>query len=394
MFIIKKRNFACVLLVVFLAGAAVSLAAARIAGVAVSGIGGLTQMNAEYAAYKDHFGKLIALDTYIKTNYYLPVEDDVLETGAYKGMFSSLGDRYTVYYTPEEFRRQSESTRGEFSGIGAVLRKDENGDVVIESILPGSSAEKEDLRPGDILLLIDGKSYRDVDLTAAAENLRGEEGSQVQVRARRDGTEFDVTLTRTMVITPSVGATVLEDSNIGYIQIASFANQTAEDFGAELREMERKNVKGLVIDLRDNAGGLVERGVEIADMLLDAGTVATVRTNDGTEQPYTTEAGATSLPYVLLVNGGTASTSEILAGAVQDNHGGYLVGEQTTGKGILQRLEQFTDGAGARITVAQYYTPDGHQVHEKGIRPDFVVERSEEDAADLQLAKAIALLQE
>jgi carboxyl-terminal processing protease len=338
---------------------------------------------------------LIDFDGYIHKNDYQPIESGVLETGAYKGMFASLGDRYTVYYTADEYRRQIESTQGEFSGIGATIYMDEDGNLIIAEVLAGGAAEKEGLMAGDIIVSIDGVSYEGQDLESAVALLHGEEGSAIGLLIRRDAEEFEKTLIRAKVITPSVSSELLADSNIGYIRLLSFANHTAEDFGAALREMEEKQARGLIIDLRNNSGGLVDKGVEIADMLLNAGTVATMRSGDPDAEPksYTTEDGATSLSYVLLVNGNTASTSEILAGAIKDNRGGYIVGAQTTGKGILQRLEQFTSGDGARITVAQYFTPNGDAVNGVGITPDFVVDDPEPGSeSDPQMEKAIELL--
>jgi carboxyl-terminal processing protease len=273
---------------------------------------------------------------------------------------------------------------------------DDDGYLLIIEVLPGGAAEREGLAAGDIIVLIDGASYEGQSLNDAVSLLHGDEGSSVTLLLRRDADEFEKTLTRAKIITPSVSSAMIEDSNLGYIRVQSFANRTADDFGAALRDMEEKQASGLIIDLRNNGGGLVDRGVEIADMLLDAGTVATVRSNDPEADltAYTTEDGATGLPYVLLVNNATASTSEILAGAIQDNGGGYIVGEKTTGKGVLQRLEQFIEGDGARITVAQYFTPNGNAVDGVGITPDFIVEDPdpERDEVDLQLAKAIELL--
>jgi carboxyl-terminal processing protease len=397
-FIIKKRNFTFLLAVVFFAGMAVFGVGLKL-GLDIAGGGARIVSKAdyeEYSAYKEDYGKLIDFDAYIRKNYYEPVPDGVLETGAYKGLFASLGDRYTVYYTADEYRKQSESTQGEFSGIGATIVMDDDGRLRIIEVLPGGAAEKEALLPEDIILLIDGASYEGQDLNGAAALLHGEEGSELTLRLRRGEEEFEKTLIRTKVITPSVSSELFADSNLGCIRVQSFANRTAEDFGAALRDMEEKQVRGLIIDLRNNGGGLVDRGVEIADMLLDAGTVATVRTNDPDAEPlsYKAEDGATGLPYVLLVNSATASTSEILAGAIKDNGGGYIVGAQTTGKGVLQRLERFTDGDGARITVAQYFTPNGDAVNGVGIAPDFVVDDPDPSGAgvDMQMEKAIELL--
>jgi carboxyl-terminal processing protease len=398
MFIIKKRNFAFLLTVIFFAGMAVFGAGLKFSlGVVGDGARIVSKAAyAEYSAYKENYGKLIDFDAYIRENYYQSVPDGVLETGAYKGMFASLGDRYTVYYTADEYRRQSESTQGEFSGIGATISMNDDGYLTVIEVLPGGAAEKEGLLAGDVILSIDGALYAGRDLNDAVALLHGEEGSELTLLLKRGDGEFERTLVRTKVIAPSVSSELLADSNLGYIRVYSFSNRTAEDFGAALRDMEEKQARGLIIDLRNNSGGLVDRGVEIADMLLDAGTVATVRSNDPNAEPksYTTEDGATGLPYVLLVNSATASTSEILAGAIKDNRGGYIVGTQTTGKGILQRLEQFVEGDGARITVAQYFTPNGDAVDGVGITPDFIVDDPDPSGvdADMQMEKAIELL--
>jgi carboxyl-terminal processing protease len=398
MYIIKKRNFMFLLLVSFVAGMAVFGAGFKLSlEIVGGGARVVTAVDyAEYDAYKGRYGKLIDFDEYLKGNFYLPVPDEALEVGAYKGMFASLGDRYTVYYTAEEYLRQSENTQGEFAGIGATISMDDDGRLIIIDVLSGGAAEREELAAGDIILSIDGDLYEGLDLNDAVALLHGDEGSEVSLVLLRDGVELEKTLTRAMVITPSVSSEWIADGNIGYIRVSSFSNRTAEDFGAALREIEEGQADGLVIDLRNNGGGLVDRGVEIADMLLDAGTVATLRseTDDSEPKAYTTEDGATSLPYVLLVNGDTASTSEILAGAIKDNGGGYIVGARTTGKGILQRLERFTDGDGARVTIAQYFTPNGDAVNGVGITPDFIVEDPDPEGVgvDLQLAKAIELL--
>ncbi|MDR2089679.1 MAG: S41 family peptidase [Clostridiales Family XIII bacterium] len=398
MFIIKKSNFTFMLLAAFIAGLAVFGAGLKLS-LGIAGHGAHIVSNAayeEYREYKDNYGRLIDFDAYIRQNYYQPVPEGTLETGAYKGMFASLGDRYTVYYTADEYRLQAESTQGEFSGIGATVTMEDDGYLSVMEVLPGGAAEQEGLLAGDVILAIDGASYEGRDLSGAVALLHGEEGSEVTLLLRRGSEEFEKRLVRAKIVTPSVSSELLPESNLGYIRVQSFANQTAEDFAAALRDMEEKQTRGLIIDLRNNSGGLVDRGVEIADMLLGAGTVATLQSNDPNAEAktYTTEDGATSLPYVLLVNGDTASTSEILAGAIKDNRGGYIVGVQTTGKGILQRLEQFTEGDGARITVAQYFTPNGDAVNGVGIAPDFVVDDPDPSAggADPQLEKAIELL--
>ncbi|MDR0570822.1 MAG: S41 family peptidase [Clostridiales Family XIII bacterium] len=391
MFVIKKRNLLFLLIVTFFLGTLVSLSVVG----AVYMLGGGNALTGaeyvEYAAFKDKYGKLMAFDDYIHKNYYSDIDEGAMRDGVYKGQFASLGDAYTTYYTAEEFKRQNERTQGEFSGIGAYLHWNGDGDLAIERVMEGGSAEKAGLASGDVILLIDGQSYREKALAEAAEQLRGREGTEVALRIRRGGEEFVVKLKRAKVLTPSVDGNVREDG-IGYIRLAAFSARTAEDFKAKLAEMEKARVKGLVVDLRDNPGGIVEQGVEVANLLLGAGKVATLRYGDGREQVYESQPGGTGLPYAVLINKNTASTSEILAGAIKDNGGGALVGTATTGKGIVQRLEAFRDGDGARITIAQYFTPDEHPVQGVGISPDFVVEAAADGKSDPQMEKAVELL--
>ena len=388
---IKKRDFLITLLIIFILGVLTTIIASNL----ISMIFGMVTVNGsqyeEYKLYKEKYRKLIAFEEYIKSNYYLPIDEGVLEIGAYKGQFASLGDIYTTYYTASEFAAQNERTQGEFTGIGAYLFKDDEGEIVIERVIEGGSAETQGLLAGDVIVNIDGRSYKEEELKAAVDYLRGEEGTTVNLLIRRDENEFDVVLTRTVIATPSVYS-YLRDDGIGYIQVASFSGHSAEEFKNKLADMENDQAKGLIIDLRNNLGGIVEQGVEIADMLLDAGTVATLIYGDGEEVVYETKAGATDIPYTVLVNAFSASTSEILAAAIKENHGGFLVGTVTTGKGIVQKLEAFRDGDGARITIAQYYTPEGHQVNGVGVTPDYIVEESDVGDVDVQLEKAVELL--
>ena len=190
----------------------------------------------------------------------------------------------------------------------------------------------------------------------------------------------------------SVRSEVLE-GNIGYIRISSFEEKTAEDFKQHLRDLELKGVKGLVLDLRDNGGGLVEVSVEIADMLLGEGVVTYTEDREGNKNYYKSNTGATNLPYVVLVNGGTASASEIITAAIQDNEGGKIIGTTTYGKGIIQSIEKLSNGDAVKLTIMQYFSPKGNIIHKVGIKPDVEVEALAEDTTDKQLEKAIELLQ-
>ncbi len=221
--------------------------------------------------------------------------------------------------------------------------------------------------------------------------MRGKPGTKVDIVVLRGEEELDFSITRANIVMQSVRSEML-DGNIGYIRISSFEEKTAEDFKQQVRDMEIKRVKGLVIDLRDNGGGLVESSVQIADLLLDEGVVTYTEDRKGEKEYYKAKAGKTDLPYVILVNGGTASASEILTAAVKDHKGGKIVGTNTYGKGIIQSIEQLSNGDAVKLTIMQYFSPNGSVIHKVGIKPDVEVEALATDTTDKQLEKAVELL--
>jgi len=242
------------------------------------------------------------------------------------------------------------------------------------------------------------QEYSGTEIDVAAAAIRGKPGTKVTITVLRAGEENDFTIERKTIVSKTVKSDIL-DGNIGYIRISSFEESTYPDFKEQLSSMEEKDVKGLVIDLRDNPGGLVDSCIDVADLLMDKGTVVYSENQSGERDYYNVKDGSTSIPYVLLVNGGTASSAEILCAGIQDNAEGDVVGTLTYGKGIIQQMEQLSDGSAVNLTILQYFSPNGRVIHKIGITPDYVVELEEEDydqdgtlIHDKQLEKAFDLL--
>jgi carboxyl-terminal processing protease len=339
------------------------------------------------------------LGRYLKDNFYRPVSAGAIETGLLRGLFTAPGDPYTVYYTKEEFELAMEKTHGELSGVGLTLMANEDGFIEVISVIEGSPADKAGLRKGDLLLTVDGNAYTGAQLTEAVEAAHGEAGSEVVIGVSRDGRKKDYTITRSVFITPTVNHEFMKNAagdDVGYIRVSSFNDNTAADFETALEAMAGSGARGVVIDVRNNAGGLVDQAVEMDDMLLDAGVICYAEDGKGGREEYATEDGRVmELPYAVLIDGTSVSAAEIFALGIKAEGGGELVGQTTYGKGLIQKLEKFKAGDGARITIMQYMTPDGDPVNGVGIAPDIAVEQPEEaeqgTGSDAQLQKALAL---
>jgi carboxyl-terminal processing protease len=255
-----------------------------------------------------------------------------------------------------------------------------------------SPAQKAGLLAGDVILMVDDIRYTAAEMNEAGAHMRGMPGTKVKLTILRGEETKEYEITRANIVKESSVRTEMLDNDIAYIRISTFEDKTGEDFQKELRGLEMKGAKGMVIDLRNNGGGIIEAGAKIADLLLPECTIVYFVDSTGERKPINSDRSATQIPYVLLVDGSTASTSEILAAAVQDNNGGKLVGTQTFGKGTVQRLITLSDGAAVRLTTSQYLSPKGNVIHQTGIEPDYIVELTQGDVRDYQLEKAIELL--
>ncbi len=342
----------------------------------------------------------------VSTQYVDPVKSDQLMNGAIQGMVKSLGDPYSSYMDEKTLSAFMAETKGSFSGVGIVLGMKDNQLSVIAPI-EGTPGERAGVKPGDFIRKIDGEETKNFSLEDAVNRIRGAEGTSVVLTLERaskenpDTTEtLEVTLVRENIKIKTVSGKMLE-GDVGYVRLTSFSETSSADFSAKLTELDQQGMKKLVLDLRNNPGGLLHTSVEIAGMLLKEGEVVSVINRSG--QKEISRSGGPNDRYeslVVLINGGSASASEILAGAIQDRHEGTLVGTKSFGKGSVQLLypldlEQKT---AVKLTIAKYYTPSGRSIHGTGLEPDIQIEwtgdgPAGEVATDLQLKKALEIIQ-
>lgn len=342
----------------------------------------------------------------LMNNYYLDeLDEDQIETWLYKGAVAGLGDPYAAYYTEEEYQSLRDSTNGSYCGIGVEISQNINtGIVTIARVFEDSPAMEAGLLPGDILYKVEDTEVTGMDLTMVVSLIKGEENTRVTVSVVRDGEEdyLDFQVERRTIEIQTVGSAMLENQ-IGYISITSFDDVTTSQFTKALDELEAQGMKGLVVDLRDNGGGLVSSVCAILDRLLPEGLIVYTEDKYGNREEETSDAEHFfDKPLAVLVNGNSASASEIFAGAIKDYEIGTLVGTKTFGKGIVQKIYPLHDGTAVKLTVSKYYTPKGNNIHEIGIDPDVEIDLDEAlkkevvvpFEKDNQLQKAVEILKE
>jgi carboxyl-terminal processing protease len=328
-----------------------------------------------------------------------PVDDTKLMEGAIRGMMEALGDQHSSYMNPQEYKDATTQLQGSYAGIGAYV--DQNGEfLTIIRPIANSPAEKAGLQPEDKIIAVDGTDMTGVDPAAVRQKVLGPEGTDVTLTIQRgDQDPFDVTITRATIVIPSVESKML-DNNIGYIKISVFGESTTSDLHDQLGAIMAQNPKGLIIDLRDNTGGYLDAAITIASEFIPSGVIVYEQYGDGTKTPYEAISGGLvtnpDLPLVVLVNGYSASASEILAGAIQDTGRGKLLGETTYGKGSVQTWTPLSDNEGAvRVTIARWLTPNGRTIDKKGLTPDVEVKMTTDDytaGLDPQMDAAVQLL--
>ena len=335
--------------------------------------------------------------------YYLgDVDEEKLKEGAIAGYIKGLDDEYTEYISKEDMADYMADTTGNFVGIGVYMVQDtEANKIMVLSPIKGSPAEKAGLQPGDYIIAVDGVTYTGEQMTEASNKIKGETGTTVKLQIQRKDETLDIELTRENIKVNPVEGEVLEN-NIGYIEFSSFDDGTAEEFKAKFEELQGKGIKSLIIDLRNNGGGIVDEALEIANYILDKDSVILyeVDKNNNETVEKTTDEPIINMPIVILTNENTASSSEILAGALKDHKKATIVGEKTYGKGVIQRLLTLPDGSGLKITSEKYLTPNRTEINKVGIEPDEKVELPEtvtnilnvEKTEDTQLQKAIEIL--
>ena len=336
--------------------------------------------------------------------YYLDeIDGQKVEDTMYTGMVAGLEDPYSVYYSKEELESMEESISGAYSGIGATLTQDpDTGELSVVSCFDGTPAQEAGLQPGDVITGWNGKSVEGIELSELVSKIKTDPEEQLTLEIERDGETLEVELTRREVQIPTVEYEML-DNQVGYIRLVEFDEVTADQFKEALEDLENQNMEKLIIDVRNNPGGVLQVVCDMLDQLLPEGLIVYTEDKNGNRKEYTSdEEHQFTKPLVVLANENSASASEIFAGAIQDYGIGTIVGTTTFGKGIVQRTFYLSDGTGVKLTVAKYYTPKGHDIHKKGITPDVEIELDEElknqssisHEEDNQLQKAIEVLQE
>ncbi len=341
-----------------------------------------------------HLEKLDYLETLIDDVYLGEYTTDSLVEGMYGGMVDGLDDIYSCYYTAEEYTEMSEETEGRYKGIGVVMQQDEDGTVTLIRIYEGGPGEKAGLLAGDILYTVDDEEVTGMDLSEVAALVRNEETDTAQLTVVRDGEFLDFDIPKEEVEVPVVSYEMLDDG-IGYLAIYEFTSVAFDQYLEAYQDLKSQDLDGLIVDLRDNPGGLLDSVCDILETFLPEGIIVYTEDKNGNREDRTCDGESPiDIPLAVLVNGNTASASEIYAGAVQDYGVGTIVGTTTYGKGVVQSIRSLDDGSAVKLTVANYYTPLGNNINHKGITPDVEVEQPEDSEEDVQLEEATDLIRE
>lgn len=338
----------------------------------IQGRKGASSQSAEIYEYLRTLSHVIEI---VKKNYVEDLSDKDIVYSAIRGMLESL-DAHSTFLSPEMYKEMQQETKGEFGGIGIEITIKDGFPTVVAPI-EDTPASKAGLKAGDHIIRINGKVTKNMGLTEVVKMIRGQKGTSVTLTIMRGGfdTPFDITITRDIIQVKSVKHRVLEHE-FGYVRVTQFQEKTARDLRKALEELKEKKVKGIVLDLRNNPGGLLEQAVEVADLFLSEGTIVSIsgKKKDSLARFSAKRNGEYEGPLVVLINEGSASASEIVAGAIQDHRRGIIVGSKSFGKGSVQTIFPLEDGSAVKLTTAKYYTPGGRSIHGEGIKPDISVE--------------------
>lgn len=334
-------------------------------------------------------GKLNAIDSVLESFYFGDVDDETAKDNIYKAYLSSYGDKYTMYYTADEYKALKESTNGKFYGIGAVCQLSGEGGVLLVDVYDNGAGYQAGLRSGDRVVNVDGRDITGMELSSAVALIKGDKGTSVTLEVIRGTERLTFSAVRDAVEAKTVSYTLL-DNNIGYLSISQFEEVTTKQFKAAVEDLQSQGMKGLVIDIRNNPGGLLDTVVGMLKYMLPYGLIVYTEDKQGNRKEYKGQDNDEfNLPLAVIVNGNSASASEIFAGAIQDYGKGTIIGTQTYGKGIVQTVKPLTDGSAIKFTIAKYFTPKGQDIHGKGVTPDMVVEYDTDADVDTQLDAAI-----
>jgi carboxyl-terminal processing protease len=333
----------------------------------------------------------------IDQSYVDKVAQSKLQEGAVKGIIDALGDPFTHYLEAKSFESFNEETDGFFDGVGIYISQNKNKELVVVAPIEESPAEKAGVKANDIIVKIDGKEVKGMTEDQAVDKIRGKRGTQVVLAMRRKGEKqlLEFKLTRDKITFPNVTSKKMSDG-IGYIRIHQFNSETSPELVKKYGKLKNDGIKGLILDLRGNPGGVLEEAVRVGSVWIDKGTIVKVKKpRTGEVEPLYALGGAdTKTPVVVLVDGNSASASEIVAGALQDYKRGILIGETTFGKASVQTVIKLEDGSGILLTTNKYYTPKDRMIHKKGIKPDIVVKADPKSKQDTQMQKAVEVIKE
>lgn len=329
----------------------------------------------------------------VEDHYAGSVDKKALLDGAMKGVVATLGDKHSVYLTGDDFKMFTEQMTGSYAGIGVYISKGDEG-VFIGGVIEGSPASEAGLQRGDMIMAIDGQPTASMELEAVSQAIRGPEGTSVVLTIRHDGADADMTLTRRNIHMQTVAGQMIEGTDIGYIQIALFSEDTGQEFTDTYNKLRSQGMKKMILDLRNNPGGLVDQATLVASNFVPRNSlIISYVSSDGKEDQFVADGTDDCIPMAVLVNENSASASEIIAGDVQDLKLGPIIGVRTYGKGTVQGVYPVTKADAVKVTVGKYKTTKGREVDGKGIEPDIVVSLQPNDAEDYQLEKALDVLQ-
>lgn len=339
--------------------------------------------------------KIQLIRKYLDESYLGEITDEEkLGEYAVKGYVAGLGDEYTEYLTKDEYEQLMVDVNGNYVGIGIYMAQDKYENVVILLPIEGSPAEKAGLKTGDIITKVNGEECTGMDLTLVANKVKGEEGTTVALEISRDGEIINKTIERRTVQINHIKTEVLEN-NIGYIQILAFDDGCSEEFETKLNELLQKNIKSLIIDVRDNGGGIVTEAINISELFVSKGNTIMIELDKSSKEEVTKAKTETivdsNLNIVILANENSASASEIFIGALKDNNIAKVVGTRTFGKGVMQEIVPVKSGGALKLTIEEFRTPNGNVINKKGIEPDVEIEENDDTEVDEQLQKAIEI---
>lgn len=357
----------------------------------------------DYRTFYEKYGEVEDLKNYILKNYYLDIDDDVLIEGMKKGLFEILDDPYSVYMNSDEFKSYMESSTGEYPGIGIYLTPNDKNQIEIVSPIEDTPADKVGLVAKDIITAVNGDPFNADTMDAAIKIIKGEPGTPVTLTIYRPSkdTTFDVEIIRAWIDIKVVKSRMLDDQ-MGYLRLSMFDDNSASEFDQHAKELIKAGAKGIVLDLRQNPGGYLSQCVKIADLMLGKKMIVYTEGRNGDNEEFHSDAQKYDVEWVVLTDGGSASASEILTGALKDHGAATIIGTTTFGKGVVQIVKPYDLNTGFKLTTSQYFTPNGMNIHGIGIEPDIIIEMDESyfelesptDEDDNQLQRAIEVLSE